>query len=236
MFSLDDGYMSGVFIRVTEPLRDDGLLDSRTGAPVFAISPNSKPIVQSVALTAGTIGMVRGTRLTSMSSGLEGLRVPTGVPVIVTIDGIPLLPRDRTEDALTFAMPADFWDRPAKSEAAVRVFNGLTWSDPVNVRLRWPNDGRPRIESVTPALSSAGDTLTLTGANLNVRGLGVRLNGYAAQVVSASRNKLIVKIPAVVAESSGKVRRFNIVVEREADGVPARSWPITCSVPPDGAR
>ena len=81
-----------------------------------------------------------------------------------------------------------------------------------------------------------GDALTLTGANLNARGLGVRLNGYAAEVISASRNKLVVKIPADLAKTLGKVKRFNIIVEQDLDGRQARSWPIAYSAPLAAAR
>ena len=150
--SLDDGYRSGVSIKLSEPISADGKPHALTGSPVFAIAPNSKPTIQPSLLAAGANITLRGTQL----NGLNHPGANAACPTFVTIDGIPILPRGVTPDALTFAMPADFWDRPAKSEAAVRVFNGLTWSDPVLMRLRWPNDGRPRIESTTLVSSPMG--------------------------------------------------------------------------------
>lgn len=222
--SLDEGYMSGVALRFYEPFPNDGKPHSMTGMPVFHIGPNSKPTLQPVVLTPGKNTTLHGTHF----NGLDQPDAKDAAPVFVTIDGITLMAQGVTADTLTFTMPGDFWDRPAKPTAVLRVFNRLTWSDPVTVRLAWPNDGRPRIESILPAEAKIGEAVTLTGANLNGPGLRVLFNGKPVSVISATQNKLIVKTPADVV----KTTRYNIIVEWEAGKEQARSWPITYLVHP----
>ncbi len=243
-FCLNAGYTGGVGLEFHERLPDDGKVHMRVGPPLFWFSPNSKPTIQPAVLTPGKNITLRGTDLNGREQPdakpaatdvkTEASDARTTAPVFVTVDGIPLMAQSVTYDTLTFAMPGDFWDRPAKPEAIVRVFNRVTWSDPVTIRLAWPDDGRPRIESILPATARIGDAVTLTGANLDGSGLRVLFNGKPVEVVRAAPNKLIVKMPANVV----KTTRYNVIVQKMnaaatgTGGQQTQSWPITYLVHP----
>ncbi len=230
-FSLNPRYTGGFDLEFFERLPDDGKVHMRSLSPLLWFDPNSKPTIQAAALTAGKNITLHGSHLNGRDqpeTKAAASDVKTVAPVFVTLDGIPLVARSVTADTLTFTMPADFWDRPAKPEAIARVFNRQTWSDPVAVRVAWPDDGGPRIESILPAAASIGETVTLTGANLNGPGLRVLFNGKPVHIISASPNKLIVKMPADVV----KTTRYNVIVERGAGRERAQSWPITYLVHP----
>jgi parallel beta-helix repeat protein len=140
----------------------------------------------------------------------------------VEVDGIPVwLQRPVSNNSeVTFRMPDDLWDRPAKHHVTVRILGDGGWSE-YTTAVQWPID-RARVDSIVPNPAKIGDTITITGANL---GKSVQFNGLAATILKSSSTQLVVKLPESIITSTG----YNLVVQG-ADHVksqsgPRSSWP-----------
>ena len=117
---------------------------------------------------------------------------------IVELDGIPVWIQAVKSGRLTFAMPTDFWDRPAKSTASLRLFNGRGWSKPMDVPVQWPDDGVPRIMSVAPDPAEVNENVIITGAHITGPDIHILFDNRPvaiANAVHAALDKVIVKLP-----------------------------------------
>jgi parallel beta-helix repeat protein len=152
-------------------------------------------------------------------SGIES----SSIPPVVEVDGIPVWLRKVTQNEVVCWMPDDFWDRPAKTQVAIRVRTAAGDSPPVMARIAWP-DNQPRITSLAPDPARLGDTVTITGTHLD--GTRVLFNNKPAIVIDASPTQLQLKLPEGILVST----RYNLLVERGEGENQMRTWPITCRV------
>jgi hypothetical protein len=142
---------------------------------------------------------------------------------VVEIDGIPAWVLSAHSDRVTFRMPADFWDRPAKDRVAIRVLSGDLKEHLYTGRIAWPA-GQPRIEGITPNPARIGDTVTVTGTNLQEG--RVLLNNKPATVLEQTPTQMRFQLPDGIMTPS----RFNLLFERGSGDAHVATWPITFGV------
>ncbi|MCW3099114.1 MAG: putative pectin lyase [Chthonomonadaceae bacterium] len=148
---------------------------------------------------------------------------PKTAPPVVEIAGIPVWVRSVETEAVTFWMPADFWDRPAPTKAEIRVRRiGLT-SEALVLPIAWPA-GMSRIASLSPNPARIGDPLVLTGANL--KGGRILLNGIPTESDTTNPNSISAKLPGSILVPT----RYNVLWEKGTGEHQERTWPITLTV------
>ena len=145
---------------------------------------------------------------------------PKAAPPVVEIEGIPVWITALEKDAVTFWMPADFWDRPAVEGAELHVTRAGLTSTSVVVPIIWPG-GIPRIAMLTPNPAKIGELFTLSGVNM--REGRVLLNGQPAAMSSASPTFVVAKLPGGILVPT----RYNVIWEQGADQNRVRTWPMT---------
>ena len=120
---------------------------------------------------------------------------PKTAPPVVEIAGIPVWVTLVETDAVTFWMPADFWDRPAPEKAEVRVRRmGLT-SEALVLSIAWPKD-IPLIDGLSPNPAKLGDVLSLSGYHLTAG--RVLLNGQPTEISIANGDLIEAKLPGSI--------------------------------------
>ncbi len=149
--------------------------------------------------------------------------LPRTAPPVVEVDGIPVWVTAQEKDSITFWMPADFWDRPAKDRAELRVLRAGIVSSPVILPITWPA-ATPRVVSLAPNPAQITDTVTLLGANLS--GGRVLLNGKPSTVAVTAPNSLRVTLPEGILVPT----RYNVIWEKGEGENRVRTWPVTLSV------
>lgn len=146
---------------------------------------------------------------------------------LVEIDGIPVWIRRVGNDKLTFALPSDFWDRPARQTATLRLFGHGAWAEPLPVALEWPDNSRqPRMDAITPNPAKIGDTVTITGVHLNAPQTRVLFNNTPVTIVEATPNKLVVNLPPNILTPT----HVNVLVQQGAGANRVSTWPIPFTV------
>ncbi len=162
-----------------------------------------------------------GSPITLSGSGLRAAEAPP----VVEVEGIPAWVRRATDRAITFWMPADLWDRPARDVVRVRVLNGDRWSQPMEVPVSWP-PGQPRIDGITPNPAHLGETVTITGHFLSGRLL---FNNAPVPELTRQRNGDQVVVTAKLPEGILTPTRYNVLFEQR-NGTVRRTWPVTFAV------
>jgi parallel beta-helix repeat protein len=152
-----------------------------------------------------------------------GVVVDRTLPSIVEVQGIPAWVQKVTKNTITFKMPDDLWERPQSKAVSVRAFTGRFWSEPVEVSVAWAKQ-KPRIETVTPNPAHLGDTLTVTGINLQSGRL--LLNGKPATLLEQSPTRLTAKLPDGILIPT----RYNILFERGEGANRVHTPPTTFSI------
>jgi hypothetical protein len=149
--------------------------------------------------------------------------LPKSLPPVVEIEGIPAQVTSVEKDAVTFWMPADFWDRPAPEKATIRVRRGEIMSEALVLPIVWPTDS-PRIDSLAPNPAKIGDEIAIKGVHL--QGGRVLLNGLSTDADTTNANTVTAKLPGGLLVPT----RYNVVWELGTDEKRLRTWPITLAV------
>ena len=153
---------------------------------------------------------------------------PKSAPPVVEIEGIPVWVTALEKNAVTFWMPADFWDRPAAEGAELHVSRAGIQSKSVVVPIVWPT-GTPRIALLSPNPAKIGELFTLSGVNLKAG--RVLLNGQQAEMSSVNPTFVVAKLPGGILVPT----RYNVIWEQGNDENRVRTWPMTFAVtiPPE---
>jgi parallel beta-helix repeat protein len=158
---------------------------------------------------------------------LMTLRVPgvkaKGAPPVVEIAGIPVWVKWVAQDAVTFWMPADFWDRPAQEKAEIRVLRAGLTSEALTLPIGW-TAGMTRITTLSPNPAKIGDTLALTGISL--KDGHILLNGLPTESDTTNASAITAKLPGSILVPT----RYNVIWEIGTNGNRVRTWPIMLTV------
>ncbi len=148
---------------------------------------------------------------------------PNTAPPVVEMENIPLWVTSVEPDAVTFWMPADFWDRPATNRAELHVLRAGFSSTSLVLGIVWPT-GSPRIDFLSPNPAKIGDVFALTGVHL--KGGRVLLNGQVAASDAVNENFVVTKLPGGILVPT----RYNVIWEQGVDDNRIRTWPMTLRV------
>lgn len=192
----------------------------------------------------GTLTLKPGALVTLTGARYEWANTPP----VVEVDGIPVwvhLPRSAEwetemrwqfdpeanevrpismsrEPRITFWLPADFWDRPAKETVTLRVFTGRR-ETVQTARLVWP-ESLPRVTQITPDPARIGDTVTVSGVNLV--GGRLLLNNKPARIVEQSARQWKFALPEGILLPT----RYNLLWEKGEGESRIHTWPIPFEV------
>ena len=146
-------------------------------------------------------------------------------PPVVEIGGVPALLLDWQPDRVDVAVPDDFWDRPLKDSAPLRIFNGQQFVNAGTVTPDWvsPAPGVRSISSTAP-----GHAITITGIHLQGPADDpptVYLDGKPVHVVNSSPTLITFKAPPGPVSS----QTYNMVILTNVESIP---YPLEVVVPP----
>ena len=148
--------------------------------------------------------------------------------VTLTLDGIPLPIRETKDRSLRAWLPDDFWDRPAPTQATLKL--STAWGSVEHVvSLDWKH-AAPRVERITPAVANPGEVVTVDGTAFLGKSPGqgprVLLNGRPVTVRSVTDTRLTFLAPTGMLLPT----RYNLVLERGQGLETVQSAPVTYRV------
>ena len=201
-----------------------GVVTDEQGHKVGDYSPGQADVAPENTLHAFSLAQPRvhpGTDMVLTAPWLSANQT-----YVAEIEGIPAWVRRAENEKLTIFMPADFWDRPARASATLRLFGHGGWSEPLPVLVDWPKTNNPRVDGIAPNPAQITDNMTITGVNLNLPGTQVLFNNKPTAVLEAGGDKLTVKLPGGIITAA----RYNVLVRRGVGEDQVSSWPITVGV------
>lgn len=192
------------------------------GDPGSQVTLSENRILRSASAPKPALAQTPVTLRAGAAMTLVGTNLLFGAtPPVVELDGIPVWITTATRDRLTFAMPDDFWDRPAPETVHLHLFNGAGWSRTTPAHIVWP--APPRITSIVPNPARLGDSVTVTGIRLGTR---VLLNGKPVPIVESTVAGLVFRLPQNLLTPT----RYNLIVTRGTGEALAQTWPVTFAV------